>query len=234
MSDVGLDGWRLFCTVVGIMLGMGLFGGAINFLLATKKDDPEKTKLKSVGAGLAASLLVPLFLKVIGSDLLTKKMVLTDLLVFGGFCLIAAISSKAFMKTLAERVLQQAQEANKTAQATKEEVKAQADRVEEMVSEPEGASAHTVSAANLEGAMTSAPSLNADSIKVLKALVDGRFVMRTFSGIAMDTRVPISQVANELAELAKNGLAQIVQRPNGSRAVITAQGKAALTNATSK
>jgi DNA-binding MarR family transcriptional regulator len=229
--DVTLDGWRLFFIVVGTMIVMGLFGGAVNFLLATK-DDPENTKLKSVGAGLAASLLVPLFLKIIGSDLLkTKAITLTDLLVFAGFCLIAAISSKAFMKTLAERVLQKAEEANKTAQATKNEVKEQAERVEELVTEPERQTPETATAKSQKLATPPAPALDPNSIKVLQALLDSRFVMRTLSGIAMDVGLTISEVVSVLSTLEKNGLAQVVQRPKGERAAITAQGRAALINA---
>ncbi len=226
MTEVSVDGWSLLLTVVSIMLVMGLFGGLVNFLLSAK-GDPEQSRLKSVSAGVAASLLIPLFLKTIGSNLLTSKMGPADLLVLAGFCLIAAISSRAFMKSLAERLLQEAREVNK-------EVKEQAERVEESVTEPEIRAGETTLKGEGQGvAISEAPLLEPKAMAVLRALVDSRFVMRTLSGIAMDTHLRADEVSTLLAELGKRGLAQVVQRPKGLRAVITAQGREALMKASS-
>jgi len=65
---------------------MGLFGGFVNFLLSVD-GDPEQSRLKSVSARLAASLLIPLFLKTIGSNLLKTEMVPPDLLALARSCL---------------------------------------------------------------------------------------------------------------------------------------------------
>ena len=52
------------------MLGAGVLGGAANYLLLYK-DDPEYAKRsRSFVLGLVASLLAPLFLKTISSDML--------------------------------------------------------------------------------------------------------------------------------------------------------------------
>ncbi len=226
MTEINVEGWHLVLTVVGIMLAMGLFGGFVNFLLSAE-GDPETSRVKSLSAGVAASFLIPLFLKTIGSNLLTTKMAPPDFLVLGGFCLIAAISSRAFMKSLAERLLQEAREVNK-------EVKEQAERVEELVSEPERPTLEAASVGDSQGKPISPEApLEAKAISVLRALVDSRFVMRTFSGISMDTHLNTVEVSTLLSELGKRGLAQVVQRPRGLRAVITAKGRDALMKASS-
>lgn len=227
MIEASVEGWNLLLSILGIMLVMGLFGGFVNFLL-TAKSDPEQSLLKSLCAGIAASILVPLFLNTIGSNLLTSaKMPFANLLVLAGFCLIAAISSRAFMKSLAERLLQEAREVNM-------EVKEQAEKVEELISEPEREPVEQTTGENRQGAEDSLPPhLEPNMIAVLKALLDTRFVMRTFSGIAMDTRLSTAEVGALLTDMEKRGLVQVVHRPRGVRAVITAQGREALMKASS-
>ena len=54
------------------MIGAGVLGGAANYLLL-HKDDPEYAKRsRSFVLGLVASLLAPLFLKTISSDMVDK------------------------------------------------------------------------------------------------------------------------------------------------------------------
>lgn len=203
MTDVSLEGWPLLLTVVSIMFVMGLFGGFVNFLLSAK-GDPERSRLKSVSAGVAASFLIPLFLKTIGSNLLTSKIAAPDLLVLAGFSLIAAVSSRAFMKSLAETLLQKAREVT-------EEVRKDADRVEGLVVEPESPAGEVTTASDRPSATISETSpLEPKAVVVLRALIDSRFVMRTLSGIAMDTRLSATEVSTFLAELEKRGLAQVV------------------------
>jgi hypothetical protein len=112
--------------VVLIMLGAGILGGTVNFYLAKPDDVPPPNVARSVVVGTAASLLVPLFLNMISSELVnniikggdgTKPFVLL------GFCLVAAISSTAFIRTLSDRVLDQAKQATKAAQEARADVK---------------------------------------------------------------------------------------------------------------
>ena len=108
MSDANLEGGPLLFAVIGIMLVMRVFGGVVNFQLTSKKDqkDQDLSLVKSVSAGIAASILIPLFLHTIGSNLLKYPSIsYSNLLVLAGFCLLAAISSRAFMKSLSERLL---------------------------------------------------------------------------------------------------------------------------------
>lgn len=65
--------------------------------------------LATIGVGIIASLLVPLFLHLIGSNITEKSM--EDplyLVVFAGFCLIAALYANKFVSHVAEKALQKA------------------------------------------------------------------------------------------------------------------------------
>jgi len=122
---------------------------------------------------------------------------------------------------------EQIQDVKRLVEAVKNDVKEQ---VEDLVSEPEEQPIAVVTEDRHDVVASPPPPLEPKEITVLKALLDSRFAMRTFSGIAMDTRLSTDEVRELLGELQSRGLAQIVQRPRGPRAVITAQGKQALTS----
>ena len=94
---------------VVVMLIAGIFGGVINYLLDQESGKSSaqlerNALLKSITIGLGASFLVPLFLAIISSDLIElNKLDSSKILVFLGFCLVAAISSRKFIFTLSEK-----------------------------------------------------------------------------------------------------------------------------------
>lgn len=122
--------------VIAIMLGAGILGGVVNFYLTRPDDVPPPKLARSVVVGMAASLLVPLFLNMISSDLVTNIMDgdKAKPFVLLGFCLVAAISSTAFIRTLSDRVLAEAKRATKTAREARADVK-QVDRKVEVIEE---------------------------------------------------------------------------------------------------
>src|SRR5437764_7659640 len=87
-----------------IMVGAGLLGGAVNYFLSQEIDPNQKYFGRSLWLGLAASFMVPLFLNMISSNLIDSirgnaatpgdK---SKLLVFAGFCIVAALSSRSFI-----------------------------------------------------------------------------------------------------------------------------------------
>jgi hypothetical protein len=83
-------------TLLAIMVVAGAFGGLINYFIE-RRDSPDKSSiLRSLVVGIGASFLVPLFLNMISSDLMRQMdQDVGKLLVFVGFCLIAAITSSA-------------------------------------------------------------------------------------------------------------------------------------------
>jgi hypothetical protein len=100
------------------MIISGFFGGLINFLQSYKAESKDSILFwKCIIVGIGASFLVPLFLQTISSAIITTaEQNPKDYLIFGGFCLIAAIYSKRFIETLGEKILQKAEQAEKKAE----------------------------------------------------------------------------------------------------------------------
>lgn len=103
----GMDGH--FLLILGIMVAMGLLGGAANVFLAERQGEPARRDwIKYPIFGVLAALTVPLFLNMLASTLLegtrTKAM---DLYVFAGFCLIYVIASRRLFDNLAQRLFGQ-------------------------------------------------------------------------------------------------------------------------------
>lgn len=69
-------------------------------------DERRRYLLTCLTAGVVAAALVPLFLNSLSSKLLEDRTAL-NLLIFAGFCLIAGVSSNAFIDALTQRILNQ-------------------------------------------------------------------------------------------------------------------------------
>src|ERR1043165_3591875 len=132
------------CRVTIIMLVMGWLGGTINhFLLKEgeeRKGSGEKVIYWRYGRalfiGVGAALLIPLFLSTISSKLLENAIAGenagVDSFVLASFCLLAAITSRAFITTLADKVLKEVREAKEEAFKAAQQV----EEIAESVSEP--------------------------------------------------------------------------------------------------
>src|SRR5438067_326024 len=105
-------------AIILIMLLTGIFGGWVNYLQSfdVKDTDPNAKYrwLKYIASGICASFLVPAFLKMIASNLITNP-TNEAYLVFTGFCLVAAIFSRRFIFTIGEKILEKANKAQQDA-----------------------------------------------------------------------------------------------------------------------
>ncbi|MBK8045241.1 MAG: hypothetical protein IPK21_22890 [Haliscomenobacter sp.] len=92
----GID-WNYVAILAGIMLFTGILGGLANSL-NTKKE--ERDYLRSVLLGLVATLTIPLFLKIVDSNLIANSGELDNysFFVFAGFCVLAAFYAINFLK----------------------------------------------------------------------------------------------------------------------------------------
>ena len=95
--------------VLGIMLASGVLGGIANYFLSERQSEFNWHDLfKYMVLGVVASLMVPLFLNMISSNLLDAARTRPiNLFVFAGFCLIAIIFSRRFLENLSNRLIQQ-------------------------------------------------------------------------------------------------------------------------------
>jgi tetratricopeptide (TPR) repeat protein len=123
------DLWALLTYILVILIA-GAFGGIINYYLELEDKEKDKQRKflfkRSVFLGIGAAFLVPLFLHLIGSDLMKfEKVNPKEILVFLGFCLVASISSKKFIQTLSTKILKEVREAKEKVKEVKENVENQ-------------------------------------------------------------------------------------------------------------
>jgi tetratricopeptide (TPR) repeat protein len=110
---------------VVVMILAGIYGGIINYFLESEKaiSRSKLTIWQMIVIGIGASFLVPLFLTLISSNLVNlKQLEFSKILVFFGFCLIAAISSRRFIMTISERLLREVREAKDVAAQAQEAI----------------------------------------------------------------------------------------------------------------
>ena len=129
---------------------------------------------RSVVTGIVAAFIVPLFLRLSAGgtdDLITNVLAdcsaanqganaapqrcgdrAADFFVVAAFCIVAAVSARAFIQSVSERILQQAKEANRRAEAAQQDVAEMQDDLIEKELAPDEAAAGEPSAAAAEPA----------------------------------------------------------------------------------
>jgi hypothetical protein len=105
------------------MFGSGLLGGSANYLLLYKDDPEYANRSRSFVLGLVASLLAPLFLKTISTDMIDRISSIRygsgipfDFFVFASFCLLAAVFSRTFAESVAKRLAAEVEKAKRESQ----------------------------------------------------------------------------------------------------------------------
>ncbi|MGD1105353.1 MAG: YEATS-associated helix-containing protein [Terriglobia bacterium] len=187
--------------LLAAMIASGVLGGAANYLLL-HKDDPEYAKRsRSFVLGLVASLLVPLFLKTISSDMVDKISTIRygsgipfDFFVFASFCLLVAVFSRTFAETVAKRLVAEVEKAKRESQ----EAKTRAVQAEEKASQAEPVLRQEMEQRTEplpESARSSIPPSLQDlpvdrtDRQLLGALLNGQYSYRTISSLADEVQV---------------------------------------------
>jgi hypothetical protein len=235
-------------TLILVMLSAGIVGGAVNHFLAMETGATQSVRRfmgRDLLVGLAASFMVPLFLNMISSDLVdlirgTKDSAAQPykILVFAGFCLIAAISSRAFIRTLSDQVLNEVKETRKEARAAKEQAQQATEKVQEVKENVQEVHAEigpivsrqTEDEPTAEGspALTRFNEIDENERKILKAMADSKFALRTLSGIAREVDIDSAELEGlHVGLLAKNMVGKRMGK-KGIRWYITQGGLDAL------
>jgi hypothetical protein len=187
-----------YLLIIILIIGAGLLGGITNYFRIEEEKKDLFSFLKNILMGLSGSLLIPLFLNMISSNLLKESASDTlKLFILFGFFLIASLSSKVFIQTISDRVLK--------------DVK----KTEEKLDHLEKSTYPVIGKATEPEQEEGTPSfLNVRSFsfddnvkKVLNALGGGKYAWRTLRGISQETRMPKENVLNSLNWLSSNRLA---------------------------
>lgn len=205
--------------LLGAMIASGVLGGAANYLLLHKDDPAYARHSRSLVLGLVASLLVPLFLKTISSDIIEKITTIRygsgipfEYFIFGSSCLLAAVCSRPFAETVAKRLaaeVEKAKRESREAQAramVAEEKAAQAEPVLRQVmqerTEPLPEPAHAVIPPSLQDL----PVNSADQ-DLLRALHTGEYCYRTSGSLAGEVQMEESDTLRHLERMREQALA---------------------------
>lgn len=217
------------------MLLAGVLGGLINSFIADPKTETPPVWWKHIVLGVGAAFIVPVFLNMISSKLIAEieappidAQNLANLLILAGFCLVAAVSSRTFIGSITEKVLQQVAAAKRTADEAKKlaasaegmaALAAPSDDAEDAVHEPVSSTpanapkAHDVRVSDAEG-------------KTLLAMISSGKSMRSITGIAEDAAIPKDQVSAAISSLiAKDLVAQGKNSDGKPRWYATPEGR---------
>lgn len=250
-------------TITSVMLAAGAIGGLVNCFLSEAPDTPDSpdtTRLawwKHTIIGITAAFMVPLFLTMISADLIDKIRGTAGqpgnpvlLLNLAGFCLVASVSSRAFIGSLTARLLREVQDARaqaEAASATAEQARQRAaDATEaaliaqsdaetaqslaraQVVEEAVGTEAEASPTALRTRAVDIPPSAAlAQESRVLQALCRGPAALRSVAGVARDSQLDAATVLTVLGHLQHKAWALPLTGSDGQpRWFATAAGRA--------
>lgn len=119
-----------------IMATTGIVGGLANFLSDDNLKFEFRSVAKSIVLGVSASVMVPLFLSMISSNLLVELSTITvSDFILAGFCMVASIFSRSFINGVSSKILndlkQKTESIDKKVDSYEEPIKPLIERSEE-------------------------------------------------------------------------------------------------------
>ena len=217
-------------TIVLIIFGAGLLGGWAGYLadassgLNAAPDERRHALKRYVVLGVVAAFSVPLFLSVLQSalmkDIFTVKpegggesIPFVEFLIFAGFCLVAALSSRAFLDTLTKNVIRDVQELKQQTRALDERVDDNTGRVElmEEVVDPGAGSPAAMDVLGQAPDGHSLPDVGATETKALGAMMNMTY--RTATGIGKEIGLARTRIGEVLDLLAAKKLVERTTSP---------------------
>ncbi len=193
--------------LLAAMVVFGLLGGLVN---AIKTNQEKKDYWKSLVKGIAAALLVPIFLEIMQSELVTIEKpesqgttTLYDYLVFGGLCLIVAVFSDSFIDTIGNKLMKKVQKAEIKATESNKKVNT---LINNMAEPDENEDSVEKRVRNIQEGLKFKGQVS-DLDKVINSLKDNhQYKYRTINGIMKDTGLPKPNVTQMLKNLEKQGI----------------------------
>jgi hypothetical protein len=210
-------------VAIAIILAAGVLGAYCRKIFdgAGEEDKPFP---HIVVPGIVAAALVPLFLSIGQSDLFQKLLdgtkTVHNAFVLFGFCLLAAVTARSFVESLAKEALQTARDAQTKAAAAKDTAEGTRDVLAEH--------AENQDLPLEKGAQDQSEALRDAGVSgqqevVLKSLLEGSYVRRSVTGIARETGLTKDSVRNALQDLIIKDL--VVERESKRTGALLYQAK---------
>lgn len=194
----------------------GLFGGLVKFFnsIDTSKPIIYKELLKYLLTGIGAAILIPLFLNMISSDLISaEKIEIHDYFVYTGFCFIAAYLSDRFLSTIGEKILNEVKKVKSKQESTSQTVELLVDNETSPIDESVNDNPNK---AEMVFQNLSSKIEQKDTgliFEILNAFEkNGKYTFRSAKGISKEFSYPENTVGILINALEENGLIQRIRR----------------------
>jgi hypothetical protein len=188
---------------IGFVLLAILIAGIIGGLINKFRDKDLASKYwKSIIKGIGAAIIVPLFLELVKSDIVSKESESWyNYFIFGGLCIIFAIFSDSFFESISKKLMNQVETLNNRVNEIQENTE-EKDIPEEKILK------------NLKS--NKRTDLDDDIKKVTNSIINSKFSYRTISGIAKETNLDQEKIIDVLGILKTNGIAESKKNKKGN------------------
>ena len=216
-SVTGAGSWDIL-LIIAVMLICGGLGGFAAWLLAPSvKDDSDNIRYQWFGyvaVGAIASIAVPLFLSMAQSTLIADGAVFAQTnhaFIFAGFCVIAGFSARAFLSTIADKVLKDMQKKVEEAEQVADDSSGEVEELRRLIQD-EATPVQPDRTATPDAVGAVVAKLDDTHRKVLQST--GSLTMRTASGIAKGANMPRDAASKIIEDLITKGLAERTTSPS--------------------
>lgn len=213
-------------VLITIMLATGVFGGLVNYYMQLQHEPETTSMARSLVVGVGASFLVPVMLNIVNSDLIQQSQGdPSGLLIFTGYCLLAAIASKFFTNRLTDKIINEAQSARERSEYLQHELR---NMHAELLPLVEVETEINLGIDDNQGPISEDEELDVTSSKVLQNLGSGRYIFRSLAGLCMESESDETTMLKTLNILVTRGLAGRTRGKKGMRWHITEKGRRVL------
>jgi hypothetical protein len=190
--------------LIFILLGAGIFGGIVGyFRIDYDKIIEPREMIKPILIGTGASLLVPLFLNMMSSDLIeNSKSNPYAYFIILGFGLIASIFSNDFISALGKKILNELKDVKKEVENSNTE--------DDVIT--------------LKNDFEFKGLVNSQESDILIAFKNNSYTFRSITGLANQTGLDKITIQGLLNGLVDKNIIEVVQRGKGPRWKLTSQG----------
>lgn len=196
--------WGRAFIVLLVMCISGILGSYCRQIW--DKDTVKINEKSWIWPGIAAALVVPLFLSVGGNSVFSKTLsaannsdTIQSLFLIAGFCILAGVAAPSFVSALAQRALSVAKEADRKAERAENLGEAAIESAENVGQEKQIGPSEQIK--------TRVSELTDQNQKlVMNSLINSEYSWRAVGGIASATGLDRSTVRTALGELKAMGM----------------------------
>lgn len=209
--------------LASVMLIAGVFGGLVNFYQMNQGENDPAGLPRCIVMGVGAAFLVPVVLNLVNSDLILEiQGDPSRLLIYTGYCLIAAVASRIVITSTTDRILREAAQARALSDNVHHDLRMMQEELLPLIAteteqDPE--------ADGNQGPLDAESELDVTSARVLKTLGCGRYIFRSMAGLCHEAGADETTMAKTLNVLVARNLAGRVSGAKGMRWYVTEKGR---------